>query len=342
MARQTTSLRAYALTRLALALPMILILLTLVFVLMRVAPGDPVAAALGGKVSPEVLAEKRAQLGIDKSLALQYVEYLGDVATLDFGTTITDNRTVTSVILTNGAATLQLAVSGMLIAVLIGISVGLVAGRYRDTPIDVIGRLYGIIVYATPVFFLGFLAQLIIGRELNLLPTSGQASPLVQYTLEAHTNIMVIDAIIERDWKALADVLRHLIMPAMTLGMVISGVVVRMVRVNILQTLRADYVEAARARGIREGSVVFNHAFKNALVPVVTMTGLQFALLLSGAILTETTFNWPGLGYQLVRYLNNRDYTGVQGIITFFALVVITVSVLIDFINAWIDPRVRY
>ncbi|NIR43123.1 MAG: ABC transporter permease, partial [Gemmatimonadetes bacterium] len=156
----------------------------------------------------------RARLGLDEPLAVQYLEYLADVAQFDFGVTITDYRPVTRVIFTNGAATLQLAVSGMLIAIVIGVGVGLVAGRFRDTPLDVAGRLYGIVIYATPVFFLGFLAQLILGRELNLLPTSGQASPLVQYTLETHTNILVIDAIIERNWTALADVLRHLAMPA--------------------------------------------------------------------------------------------------------------------------------
>lgn len=342
MTGHTTSLRAYLLTRLALAVPMILILLTLVFVLMRVAPGDPVAAALGGRVSAEVLAEKRAQLGLDEPIHVQYLDYIAEVVTFDFGQTITDNRPVLEVIASNGAATLELVLAAMIVAVTVGVTVGLIAGRYRDTPTDVAGRLFGIVVYATPVFFLGFLGQLILGQWLDLLPTSGRASPLVQFTLERTTNLLVVDAILAGNWQALSDVVAHLLMPAVTLGLVISGVLARMVRVNLLQTLQGDYVEAARARGLREPAVVFRHAFRNALVPVVTMIGLQFALLLSGAILTETTFNWPGLGYQLVRYLNNRDYTGVQGIITFFAIVVILVSVLIDFINAWIDPRVRY
>jgi len=342
MSHQTTSLRAYALTRLALAIPMIFILLSFVFLLMRVAPGDPVASALGGKVSQEVLDEKREQLGLDEPIAIQFLDYIADAARFDFGRTITDDRQVLEVIANNGAATLELVVSAMIIATTLGIVLGLVTGRLRDTPVDVAGRLFGILVYATPVFFLGFLGQLVFGSYLGWLPTSGQASPMVQYTLERTTNVLTIDAVIAGDWPALVDALRHLAMPAFTLGLLITGVLLRMVRVNLLQTLQGDYVEAARARGIPERHVVYRHAFRNALVPVVTMIGLQFALLMSGAILTETTFNWPGLGNQLVRYLNNRDYTGVQGIITFFAIVVVLISVVIDFVNAWIDPRVRY
>ena len=197
-------------------------------------------------------------------------------------------------------------------------------------------------IYAAPPFFLGFLAQLFFGQKLGLLPTSGRASPETQFLLSIHTHFFLLDSAIDGDWAAFKDCFLHLILPATTLGLIISGVFIRLVRVNVLQTLKGDYIEAARARGIGERPVVFRHAFKNALVPVVTVLGLQVALLLSGAVLTETTFNWPGIGFELVRYLNNRDYIAVQGIITFFALVVVVVSVLIDFVNAWIDPRVRY
>lgn len=342
MARQTTSLRTYALTRLGLVIPMVLILLTLVFFLMRVAPGDPVSAALGGRLSPKALEERRHAGGYDKPILVQYVDYLGDVVRLDFGNTITDNRPVTDVIVENGAATFELTSAAMIVAVVVGVTLGLVAGRLRDTSADVGIRLFGIVIYAVPPFFLGFLAQLFFGQKLGLLPTSGRASPETQFLLSIHTHFFLLDSAIDGDWAAFKDCFLHLILPATTLGLIISGVLIRLVRVNVLQTLKGDYIEAARARGIGERSVVFRHAFKNALVPVVTVLGLQVALLLSGAVLTETTFNWPGIGFELVRYLNNRDYIAVQGIITFFALVVVVVSVLIDFVNAWIDPRVRY
>jgi len=342
MAKQTTSLRTYILTRLVLTIPMLLILLTLVFFLMRVAPGDPISAALGGRLSQEELDRRRAEAGFDEPILVQYLEYLGDVVTLDFGETLVDNRPVTEVIVQNGAATLELTIAAMLIAVGVGVPVGLVAGRYRDTWIDVAGRTFGIVIYAAPVFFLGFLAQLTFGKWLGWLPTSGRASPVVSYELETSTNLFVIDAIWTRDWDSLVDVLQHLIMPATVLGLVIGGVFIRLVRVNVIQTLKGDYVEATRARGVGERRVVVRHAFKNALVPVITVMGLQFALLLGGAVLTEQTFNWPGIGSELVRYLNNRDYVAVQGIITFTGIVVVAVSLTIDIVNAWVDPRVRY
>jgi peptide/nickel transport system permease protein len=153
---------------------------------------------------------------------------------------------------------------------------------------------------------------------------------------------MFIDAIWAHDWSALWDVTKHLILPATTLGIVIGGIFIRLVRVNVIRSLKDDYVEAARARGIGERAVVFRHAFRNALVPVVTIVGLQLALLLGGAILTEETFNWPGIGSTLVKYLENRDYAGVQGIVVVFALVVVLASLVIDFVNAFIDPRIRY
>jgi peptide/nickel transport system permease protein len=340
--KRTSSLRAYLVTRLLLAIPMLLILLTVVFLVMRVAPGDPISAALGGRLPQEELDRRRHEAGYDRPLAVQYLEYLKDVATLNLGETIVDNRPLTEVISQNGAATLELTFFAMIVALVSGVGIGLIAGRYRDTPLDIGGRLFGIVMYAAPVFFLGFLAQLTFGKWLGWLPTSGRASPIVSADLETHTNLFVLDSIIDRNWVALKDVLLHLIMPATVLGLVIGGVFIRLVRVNLLQTMKGDYVEAARARGVKERNVVFKHAFKNALVPVITVMGLEFAVLLSGAVLTEATFNWPGIGSELVRYLNNRDYIAVQGIIVVTGIVVVVVSVAIDILNAWIDPRIRY
>ena len=342
MAAQGTSLKSYLLTRLALVLPMVFILLTLVFLLMRVAPGDPVSASLGGHVPPRIVQQIKHRLGYDKPILTQYGNYLWDTARLDFGTTITDRRPVRDVIAVNGAATLELTFFAMIVAVTVGLLIGLLAGRFRDTALDVGGRLFGIVIYAMPVFFLGFLAQLFFGSYLGVLPTSDQASPITQALLKTHTNIYLLDAAIDHDWSAFWDIFKHLILPATTLGLVIGGIFIRLIRVNVIRTLKDDYIEAARARGIPERAVVYRHAFRNALVPVITVVGLQMALLLSGAVLTETTFNWPGLGHELIFYLSNRDYAGVQGIIVVFSLVVVAVSVLIDLVSAAIDPRIRY
>lgn len=342
MAKKPGSLRRYFLTRIALVIPMVWILLTMVFLLMRVAPGDPVSAAMGGKLPPAQLALRRHSLGLDKPLIIQYLEYLRDVVTLNFGTTLTDNRSIRSIIIDNGGATLALSIGALIVALVIGIPLGLYGGRIRDRIPDVIIRLFGIVTYAAPVFFTGLVFQIVLGQKLDLLPTSGQASAVVQATVPTRTHILIIDALLSGDMYSFWDCVEHLILPAFTLGLLICGVFIRLVRVNVVQALQGDYIEAARARGIPERRVVNRHAFRNALVPVITVMGLQVALLLGGSVLTEQTFNWPGLGAQLINYMNGRDYNAVQGIITAFALVVVVISIIIDFVNALIDPRVRY
>ncbi|KRV50248.1 peptide ABC transporter permease [Wenjunlia vitaminophila] len=340
MSKQSGGLGRYVAQRLLLAVPMVLILLTLVFLLMRVAPGDPVSAAAGGKLGPEQLAEKRRIAGLDKPLFEQYLDYLGDVVTLDFGTTFVDHRKVSDIIIENGGATLSLTLGALFVAVLIGLPIGLFSGRYRDSAFDVTARIFGITTYAAPVFFTGLLAQLAFSG--TWLPTSDQADPLTSLNIESVTHIYVLDCLIAGDWNAVEDGLKHLILPSITLGLLIVGVFIRMIRINVIQSLHGDYIEAARARGVRERRVVTQHAFRNALVPVITVLGLQVALLLGGAVLTEKTFNWPGVGSTLITYINQRDYIAVQGIVTVFALVVVLISMLIDFVNALIDPRVRY
>jgi peptide/nickel transport system permease protein len=342
VAARGTSLRQYLLTRLLLVIPMVFILLTLVFLLMRVAPGDPISAALGGRVPRAELEALKEELGYNRPLYVQYFDYLGDIARGDFGVATTDGREIRDIVYDNGMATLELTFFAMIVAIVVGVAFGVLAGRFRDTWIDGGSRLFGIVIYAMPVFFLGLMAQLFFGSYLGWLPTSDRASPLTDATLDTHTNLYTVDTLINRDWDAFVDVSKHLILPAVTLGLVTAGVFIRLVRVNVIRTMKDDYIEAARARGIDERSVVYNHAFRNALVPVITVVGLTVALLLSGAVLTETTFNWPGIGKTLISYLENRDYAAVQGIVVIFALVVVLASLIIDFVNAYIDPRIRY
>jgi peptide/nickel transport system permease protein len=334
------SLRTYVLVRLVLAVPILFILLTATFVLLRVAPGDPVTATLGDRVSEERATLIRKQLGLDRPLWRQYVSYLGKVSTGDFGNAITTNRPISKTIGDRFPATLELTVTAMLVAVGVGTIVGALSARFRDTPLDVGGRLLGIILYAAPIFWLGIMMQLVFAIKLHLLPTGGRIAPFREPRTITH--LYLVDSILTGNWKALGSSVRYLALPSITLGLVIGGIFIRLVRVNMLQTLKSDYVEAARARGIPERAVLFRHAFKNALVPVVTIIGLQFALLLSGAVLTEATFTWPGLGLSLYQFLQNRDYTGVQGLVTFYALFVVGVSLLIDVVSAWVDPRIRF
>jgi len=340
MSAGTGSLPRYIGQRLLLVIPMIWLLLTLVFVLLRVAPGDPVSAAVGGKLDAAALAQRRHTLGLDRPLLTQYLEYIRDVVTLNFGHTISDNRPVVDVIRDNGGATLTLTLGAFAFALALGIPLGLLAGRHRDSASDVVIRLFGVVTYAAPIFWTGLLAVIVVAP--TGWPTYDIASPVTKFEIQPTTHILLVDAALSGDWHAFVDVLQHHVLPCLTLGLLLSGVFIRLVRVNLLQTLKDDYVEAARARGIAERFVVRRHAFRNALVPVVTVIGLQVALTLSGAVLTERTFNWPGLGNELVKYIVARDYSAVQGLVTFFALVVVVVSLLVDILNAVIDPRVRY
>lgn len=336
------SLARYIVIRVLLMVPMMLVLLTFTFLLLRVAPGDPVSAAVGGKLDPAVLAQKQAALGLDRPLYVQYFEYLGQVLQGNFGTTISDNQPVIDVIRDKFGATLMLTLGAFVVALLVGLPLGRLAGRRRDSGLDAGIRVFGIVTYAAPLFWVGVLLIAFVAAHFPTWPTFGIASAQTTFEVPTHTHILIVDAIYAWDWPAVFDILQHMLLPCLTLGLLLVGVIIRLVRVNVIQTLKGDYVEAARARGIPERQVVRRHAFRNALVPVITVIGLLFALTLGGAVLTETTFNWPGLGTALVNYLNARDYTAVQGLVTFFGVVVVFVSLMVDILNALVDPRVRY
>jgi peptide/nickel transport system permease protein len=330
----------YLLIRVLLSIPMVLILLTLVFVLLHSAPGNPVVAALGSRLPPDQIAAREHALGLDQPMYIQYAHYIAGVLQGNFGQAVTDPRSVLQIVADTAPATIELVIYAMIVAVILGIGVGALAGRLRDTPFDVGGRLFGIVFYATPLFWSALLAQLYFAAKLHWLPSSGRIGG---FHVPPHiTGFYTIDSVITGDWAGLASALAHLALPAITLGLLVGGVFIRLVRVNMLQSLRSDYIEAARARGIPERNVVYRHAFKNALIPVITIMGLQFALMIGNATLTETVFSWPGLARALVQFIGARDYAAVQGIVTFIALIVVGVSLLIDIFNAFVDPRVRY
>jgi peptide/nickel transport system permease protein len=327
-----------------LIIPTVLILVTVVFFFMRVI-GDPITAAQGGRLSPEALAERKAEAGFDRPVWIQYWEYLSGVFRGDFGLAMTDHRAISEIVLTNGAGTLELVFYAMIVAFAVGIPLGRLAARHHDKAPDVSIRFFAVLVYAAPVFFVGLLLKLLFTAKLHVLPASGRAETGTILALskgEVNTNFLLIDAIASGNGAYVVDVLRHAILPAVALGLLTAGVFIRLIRINLLENLRADFVTAARARGVAERKVVSKHAFRNALIPVVTVMGMEIALMLGGAILTENTFEWRGLGFALSHYLLARDFVAVQGIVTAIAVVVAVASFLIDIVNALVDPRVRY
>jgi peptide/nickel transport system permease protein len=334
----------YILIRFLLIFPTIFILVTLVFFLMRIT-GDPITAAQGGRLPQEQIDALVHQAGYDRNLFIQYIEYLGNIATGNFGRTISDGRSVAEMLAKFGAATLELAINSLVVALLVGIPLGMSAAHKRDKVPDALLRLFAILCYATPVFFAGLLLKLTFSVTLGWFPVAGRASTTTELAmgkLAASSGVYWLDALRSGNLAAFGDIVHHAVLPAVALGLLTAGVFLRLVRTNVIGTLGKDYVEAGRSRGVSEYRLVTKHAYKPALIPIITVMGLQIALLLGGAVLTETTFEWKGLGYQLAQYLTARDFVAVQGIVMLLAVIVAVTNFVVDIAAALIDPRVRY
>jgi peptide/nickel transport system permease protein len=327
---------------------MILILLTMVFLLIRVLPGDPVLLHLEKHATPEAVEQMRHQLGLDKPLWTQYFDYLFGLFRGDLGKSMQDYSSIGQQIFSAFPATLELAIFSMVIAAALGIVLGVQASKTYNKPQDHVIRIFGIVTYALPIFFLGMILQLTLGLGLHWFPVGQRFNPTVQIPqglnvggFHFSTGLYTVDSLLEGNIYKFTESLRYLFLPSLTLGLVLSGVFIRLTRSNMLETLRLDFVTAARARGLRENKVTYGYALRNAFLPVLTMVGLQFAALLGGAVLTETTFSWPGLGRYIVDRINFRDYTAIQGAVIVFGIFVSIVSLAVDLLYAYLDPRIR-
>ena len=342
------TLRTYIIARVLLTIPMIFILLTTVFLVMRVLPGDPVQLHFEKMASPAAVAAMKAQLGLDKPLWVQYFNYLTGLFRGDLGKSMQDYSPVASQIFSAFPATLELAICSMTIAILVGLFLGVESSKAYNKPKDHVIRVFGIVSYTIPVFFLGMILQLIFGVGLHWLPVGGRFDPTIEPpsglaigSFHFSTGLYTIDSLLGGDVYKFVVSLKYLLLPSLTLGLVLCGVFIRLTRTNMFETLRLDFVTAAKARGLKETTVTYGYALRNAFLPVLTMMGLQFALLLGGAVLTETTFSWPGLGRYLIDRINFRDYTAIQGVVVVFGIFVSIVSLGVDLLYAYLDPRIR-
>ena len=417
-------LRSYMITRILLTIPTLLLLLSMVFLVMRVLPGDPVALHFEKKAEPEQMERMRRILGMDKPLWVQYIEYISGLVDIGYfleygypnlGKSMQTFEEVGGQIFSAFPATLELAIYSMILACILGILLGVISSKSYNSVLDHLIRGFGTVTYAIPVFFLGIVFQLIFGVYLRWLPTGLRLNPsvgppsgitlylsapsqgflyhfllssiaglivsaicvailqirhvkpklkeilicatvfLVTWIAYAYvswyfvcagelhisTGLYTIDSLLEGNLFKFFESLKALLLPCLTLGIILSGMFIRMTRTNMLETLRLDFVTAARARGLKESTVTYGYALRNAFLPVLTMMGLQFAILLGGAILTETTFSWPGLGRYIVDRINFRDYTAIQGAVIMFGLFVTLVSLVVDILYAYVDPRIR-
>jgi peptide/nickel transport system permease protein len=330
----------FVVRRLLLLVPILLGLSILVFAWIRALPGGPAQALLGERATPETVAQIERQYGLDDPVYVQYWRYFRTtVVERDLGTSINTRRPVTEELKERFPATIELALAAMLFSIVLGVPLGYVAAKRYGGPVDQASLVVSLLGVSIPIFFLAILLKYVFAIKFGLLPTVGRISVLVD--LEHPTNFYVLDAIIAGDPEALWDVLKHLILPAIALGSIPLAIIARITRAATLDVQNEDYVRTARAKGMQPRVVDTRHIFRNAMLPIATIIGLQTGLLLSGAVLTETVFAWPGMGTWLVEAIDNRNYPVLQGGILFVSLIFVLVNLLVDLSYALINPRIR-
>jgi peptide/nickel transport system permease protein len=307
---------------------------------MHFAPGDPAALFLGQMVTPEDLEKVRREMGLDDPLHIQYLRFLKEAVKGDLGISYYTKQSVLSELLRLFPATVELAIASIVIALLVGISAGVISALKQNSIFDNVSMVVALGGVSMPVFWVGLILMWVFSFKLGWTPISGRLA--VQIDLKQITGLFVIDSIITGNIAALRDSLRHLILPALSLATISMGIIARFTRSSMLEVIRQDYIRTARAKGVSEALVIFKHAFKNALIPVVTVVGLQFGLLLGGAVVTETVFSWPGIGNVIIVSILRRDYPMVQGALLLLALLYVIINLLVDVSYSYLDPRIRY
>lgn len=325
--------------RLLSLIPVLLGISLLVFLFIHFIPGDPIWVMLGDFATEESVADLRQDLGLDEPLHIQYLKYVGRLLQGDLGTSIHTRNPITSDLATRLPASLELAITAMLIASLIGIPAGVISAMKHQSLIDsasMVGTLIGV---SLPIYVLGLFAIWIFAVKLGWLPPGGRLSSDIE--LVRITGFHVLDSIITRNWTALGDSLKHLTIPAVVLATVPMAIIARITRASVLEVLSQDFVRTARSKGLRERAVVKRHVLKNAMLPIITVVGIQFGVILSGAVLTETIFSWPGIGRWVYEAIQKRDYPVVQGMTLFIGVVFLLSSLVVDALYVWLDPRIR-
>jgi peptide/nickel transport system permease protein len=330
----------YILRRLVLVVPTLIGILTAVFVLLQLIPGDPGVALAGDKASAEQLARIRKEYGLDRPLPVQYIYFIKSTLTLDFGRSLRTHQPVTKELRQFFGATIELSVAALLIALVIGIPLGVVAATRRNTALDYGSMIVALIGISTPVYWAGIVLIYLLSFRLGLFPIAGILDSGIK--LRHITYGYVTDSILTGNWRALRSSLDHLVLPAFVLSTIPMAIVARMTRSSMLEVLGQDYLRTARAKGLRERLVIARHALKNALIPVVTVIGLQFGGLLSGAFLTETVFARPGVGRYVVTAIGARDYPVIQAVVLLIAVLFVVINLAVDLIYAFLDPRIHY
>lgn len=332
---------SYLLKRLAEMIPTLIGITIVSFGLIRMIPGDPVLLMIGERgASPEVIEELRASYGLDKPLLTQYGLFVGNAVTGDLGTSIISSRPVAEEFRERFSATLELGVTALILAILFGLPLGVIAAVKRNSVFDYSLMTTSLVGYSMPIFWWGLILILVFSVQLGWTPVSGRID--VAYDVPVWTGFYLLDVWrAEESWAAFRSALAHLVLPSIALGTIPLAVIARMTRSSMLEVLGEDYMRTARAKGLSRGRIIFVHGLRNALVPVITVIGLMAGTIVTGAVLTETIFSWPGIGRWLVESVLSRDYPVIQSGILVIATLVIVVNFTVDLAYAWANPRLR-
>ena len=330
---------AYIIRRLLIMIPTLLGVSIIVFLMLHLTPGDPAELLMGERASEEALQEIREHLGLNKPLYVQYGIFLKQLMQGDLGETIWTRQKVWVEVKQRFPATIELSLVALFISCVMGMVLGIISATKQYSIFDYLSMLGALIGVSMPIFWLGLVFMLVFSLNLGWLPMSGRLS--VGIELETITNFYILDAVLTRNWAAFRDAIWHIIMPAFTLSTIPTAIVARMTRSSMLEVLRQDFIKTAKAKGLSQFKVVFKHALRNALIPVVTTIGLQFGVLLCGAILTETIFAWPGVGKWIYDAVMQRDYMVIRSGTLFLASIFIVINLCVDLLYAVINPRIK-
>ena len=321
-------------------IPVLLGVSIVVFFMVRAIPGDPAQIMLGQQATQEQVQQVRESMGLDKPIFVQYGLFLKDAIRGDLGDSIVTGRPVTTELMVRLPATFELAAFAMLIAILVGVPVGVISAVRQYSLLDKTTSVLALTGISMPIFWLAMILVVIFGVNLELLPFPGRLDPTTGIT--AITGLVLVDSLLTLNFAGFWDGLLHLIMPALALGTIPMAVIMRMTRSSMLEVMHEDYVRTARAKGVVPWRVVSKHALRNAMLPTITVIGLQVGLLMGGAIITETIFSWPGIGLYAYNSISTRDYASIQGVVLYGALLFVLVNLIVDVLYAILDPRVRY
>jgi ABC-type dipeptide/oligopeptide/nickel transport system permease component len=330
----------YVARRLLLAIPILIGISLIVFLMLHTAGGDPAELKLGMRGDPESIAQLRHEMGLDRPLVVQYLDFAGHAMIGDFGRSYRSNASVAEEVFARFPATIELALAAMAIGTLVGILAGTIAGIKRNSWFDYSSTFVALIGVSIPTFWLGLALMIVVGVWLDWLPISGRVDP--RLGADPSAPLLVLNSLFHGDWVVFEDSLKHLILPALTLAGWPAAIIARMTRAALIETMGQDYIRTARAKGLREQTVVLAHAYRNAMIPVLTVIGLEFGGLRGGAVVTETVFAWPGIGKLTVDAIAARDYQVIQGVVLLLGAVFVLINLTVDLLYALIDPRIRY